>query len=1769
MMEGMNQNVEEEYILAMRINANREDSELWRERKLNSLQSGYGNYPLQRRKTTTKSLLPMSDDYSAKVLASLVPDEIIYNVNDYSNRSYDMCVLLGDVSGFTDLSEMYNKSGKGGPSRLTQVLNSYLGSMVQEILSHNGDILKFSGDAFLAMWKCTANSYMQDVVHAAIDSAIMIQKTLGTYETDAGVCLRVKIAIAAGSAIFSIIGDSKMSHYVVVGQPILDVKLAEKKASPGEIIMSNSAWHYVNPNEFVWETFDGHNTKIKNITPSWRPGTSNKIDKIGNVSVDLYSFVTSYIGVPESDTLSQTSSKNEDEDIENDSLVLTDLKFEDFSIRPSVNYAAKMNLKEDLRKFIIPSIMRGIDLDQPLEYLTEMRQIVIVFLNVVIDAKMDVPAQIELIDMTYRRVCALVDEMQGTVNKLSLFDKDLMFVLLFGLRGYKSELESQMGLRCASECFQALSKLNVLSTSAAVTTGMTYCGVVGHALRREYTVISLTVNKAARLMIAYPGKVTCDRETFLHSKLDAKNFILQEAKPLKGIKNAGPIYEFKEQVGIQGQIVINPFPLLGRSDHVKLYRRLLNECVESVKEKGKSKILIESECFHSILIHGDPRIGKTRMLDEFVYVTPSSIPVNRFTLIKRDEKVPYYTIHRILSMPLGLTELSTIEDKETKLKLRLQKLKSSDWFCSLNKVFNVNFEKSAAYKALSNQNKLEVLQIVIKQLCYVGFITMWVIGIDNAEYIDDESWHFIDILLDMDLVFIVLTMCTNNQFSKQAIHTFNNKKIKIIHLQPIDKWFQAGLACQILNVRAIPPELEKLIQAKSGGNPGWIESFLVSLIQAGGLQIQHMTRTDMNEIGLITPPLEMLTRLSYEEMQNLDERKSSKSSLTASYDRKDDGWNMYKLSYRDSIINLLKEKIREQYTDYATPQPVCVIAPYFKLDEVDPEFSMDVVIIKLFDSLTSYEQMLLKCSSVLGEYFPRGMLVYIMVTATPRPTALAVKKLYELRVLSCARGDFTQGDSCMIFSQHYVNPNQELLVKCYCKGLKIHDTCLDLPKYASCGFLRFRQVTFRETTYNLLTDNQKKEFHNRAIRYLEKETRRCRSCGNGYFVKVLGTRYDEGFIRKWKSQPKSKTKNKKKKRSTGGIEYKKISEDLSLEQTSSQLLSMTPRSSPRIRISDSSSLVRTHSSELFNTKHCLEFGRVYSLKHSFSLTRTFSYADFTTCQCPLILNTMYTQMLEHCKGAGRVDKMMNAMLEYSYICIISCNVPQAIRILEDAQLILAHTELKNDSNPEDVWQIPLTRAKIETLLGYAVLELGQLEDAYLCFIRALHYYGYKFPVSKMKIKLEVFLNELKQRLSMYVFPAMFVATVDGYEAEFYDNVSECLSLLYRVFIDLRMWEHAELAATWSLNKSLASDLDFFGLCTAYKNMLNISCQLGKECLTIALEVNGLFLCHRKRSSIEAHELKAVSELYGAIFSSRFLRSAIEHAIHIGYIMLRITSTIHAVQVSLKVLPLMMHALLARRRISEAVTMIQELEYYSAEVNDNSGKAWFFASCIVLQLETGYTLTPYYKCERFYQIEGDTLINIRDPDAERRFYVVMWLWCLRNDEWESALVWYRKLNKFKTALPDDSINNLITYLYLLEGLLIYIVVKINQRSNQAVTDAKREVASLISTLENASNIAKIISPRLHHMKAYLRLIESKDLPKKNILRKAKKIAEKYDNILELAWMEHSEKAWNNTLSPMFTDFWKQHCEIDNIIDYHEIDLNNSKLGLFTLPTPKYY
>lgn len=93
--------------------------------------------------------------------------------------------------------------------------------------------------------------------------------------------------------------------------------------------------------------------------------------------------------------------------------------------------------------------------------------------------------------------------------------------------------------------------------SIGIATGISFCGVVGHKERQEYTgeqiagtnlfhnfaslVIGPKVNMSARIMSAFTDSVTCDESTYLKASL-AFEFLPCPVVKLKGITNPGNTY---------------------------------------------------------------------------------------------------------------------------------------------------------------------------------------------------------------------------------------------------------------------------------------------------------------------------------------------------------------------------------------------------------------------------------------------------------------------------------------------------------------------------------------------------------------------------------------------------------------------------------------------------------------------------------------------------------------------------------------------------------------------------------------------------------------------------------------------------------------------------------------------------------------------------------------------------------------------------------------------------------------------------------------------------------------------------------------------------------------------------------------------------------------------------------------------------------------------------------------------------------------------------
>lgn len=76
-----------------------------------------------------------------------------------------------------------------------------------------------------------------------------------------------------------------------------------------------------------------------------------------------------------------------------------------FAVRPAVNFACRMLTQDSLRRFILAPVMRGIEAEEPLEYLTEIRQVVILFINCKVEGGLAAHVGLDVSNEVYTAVC--------------------------------------------------------------------------------------------------------------------------------------------------------------------------------------------------------------------------------------------------------------------------------------------------------------------------------------------------------------------------------------------------------------------------------------------------------------------------------------------------------------------------------------------------------------------------------------------------------------------------------------------------------------------------------------------------------------------------------------------------------------------------------------------------------------------------------------------------------------------------------------------------------------------------------------------------------------------------------------------------------------------------------------------------------------------------------------------------------------------------------------------------------------------------------------------------------------------------------------------------------------------------------------------------------------------------------------------------------------------------------------------------------------------
>jgi len=128
----------------------------------------------------------------------------------------NMTVLFSDIRGFTSYCE------KRSPDEVVPVLNEYLDRMTRVIISRNGTLDKYIGDALMAFWNAPVEQ--KDHARLAVLTALDMMKELKLLHSDFSEkgleTIDMGIGINTGPVMVGNMGSSQIYDYTVIGDNV-------------------------------------------------------------------------------------------------------------------------------------------------------------------------------------------------------------------------------------------------------------------------------------------------------------------------------------------------------------------------------------------------------------------------------------------------------------------------------------------------------------------------------------------------------------------------------------------------------------------------------------------------------------------------------------------------------------------------------------------------------------------------------------------------------------------------------------------------------------------------------------------------------------------------------------------------------------------------------------------------------------------------------------------------------------------------------------------------------------------------------------------------------------------------------------------------------------------------------------------------------------------------------------------------------------------------------------------------------------------------------------------------------------------------------------------------------------------------------------------------------------------------------------------------------------------------------------------------------------
>ena len=667
---------------------------------------------------------------------------------------FPAAVLFADISGSTPLAERLAPRGPAGAEEVSRLFNIYFEQLINTVMAHGGDVIKFAGDALLACWPATDAPLVTAARHAA-QCALAVQAKLDNYEVAEGLRLSLRVGIGAGDVMAASVGGlGGRWTFLVAGAPLVQMSLAEHLARPGDVVLASEAWALLREH-----------------------AVGDRLPR-GCVRLEAVS----------------------------DPLPLHPLS----PVQPDAGS------KAILRGHIPRSILSRLDAGQ-IGWLAELRLVTVLFLNVG-GLRYTEPDALDCLQRVMHAIQTTLSYYEGSVGGFSVDDKGSVLLAAFGLPPLTHEDDSVRAVQAAMALQENLGRLG-FESAIGIATGRAFCGSIGSAMRREYTMIGDVVNLAARLMQAAANDILCSEGTYQAARTQLP-FQTLPRFVVKGKAEPVAVHRPRAERVDARRLP----PIVGRATERAALARRLEELMN-----GNSA---------AVLVEGEAGIGKSRLVEELLQRASTRGLASLVGAGGEIEKsTPYHGWRAVFHQLLDLDQVTGTEAQRESV---LQQLGSDPQLSHLapllNAVLPLDLPDNEITKEMHGQVRADnTHDLLVRLLQRMAVQSPLLLVLEDAHWLDSASWALARLVHKHvhPLLLVAAARPMDSPLPEAYRYVLEDSATLRMQLDPLSLEETRELLSERLGGPRLSETLVTLIHDWAEGNPFFTEELAYSLRDSG------------------------------------------------------------------------------------------------------------------------------------------------------------------------------------------------------------------------------------------------------------------------------------------------------------------------------------------------------------------------------------------------------------------------------------------------------------------------------------------------------------------------------------------------------------------------------------------------------------------------------------------------------------------------------------------------------------------------------------------------------------------------------------------------------------------------------------------------------------------------------------------------------------------------------------------------------------------------